>query len=131
MKRYVKLSIFAEKAPKEGLSLEGRLLGLISEGQFEELLETSSKLRNKIYTVATTPLKKVNNFGEEEVKGKRMVVALRKCAGGTVVGKDVFISGPIQLIGHFSENGYKDDGADMGISTENDTYIELKEVEKC
>ena len=98
---------------------EGRLLGLVDDGQFHALM-TKKRLQNKILSGATVPLKEIQENYKAGFGGLRMVLAIRKINDNTIGGKHMFISERLDYIGN-------EDGKGIGILGEDNGYYMVEE----
>lgn len=99
---------------------QGRLLGLIDDKEFHCIMKHRST-QNKIFSGETKPLKEIID-SYQNLEGLRLVVALKKIDGKSVLGKkQLFISEKLNYIASQTTD------KKIGILGEEDEYYEVTE----
>lgn len=77
------------------LTYKGRLLGLLSQGEFNKVLKDET-VRSKLWTVETVPLEAIAE--RLEVENMRIALAIKKKDGKEVWQKRLFISEELDML---------------------------------
>lgn len=82
-----------------GIEYEGRLLGVITEEEFNRTINSKS-LQAKTFTKPTLSIRAFASAfpKNEDVKGLRLVIAVRKRDERDLLGKHLYISEPMDFI---------------------------------
>jgi len=120
MSRKVQTQIEVWSGGDNGIKYKGRLLGLITDSEFNAILKSGS-LQKKVATKETIPLEEITD-NHKDLSGYRLVLAIRSKDGITSVGKKLFISERLHLMSYVRASR-----GECGITAESDSYLFIKE----
>jgi hypothetical protein len=103
-----------------GHSVSGRLLGLIDDAEFFNLVK-NKKLRKKAFSAETKPLEEIAK-GYVTLDGLRLVLAKKRENGRKVMGKELFVSQKLTMIAEVPSSG-----GGLAVIDEDDDYLVLEE----
>lgn len=113
-----KTTVTLELTDNEGKEYKGRLLGLINDNEFFKIMR-SQRIQNKLFSYKTVPLSEIAEYAD--LKGLRLVIAVKEINGTTTIGKHLFITDNLSMVTQVQTEGQ------VGILTENDEYILVTE----
>jgi hypothetical protein len=114
-KRRVKVDVFAIGADK---SYDGRLLGLIDDAEFNNLL-TDRATQTKCKTRSTMTVKEIVE-NHQSLDGLRLMVVVSKI-NGDISPPTLFISERLHMVGYVKPN------SSCGFSGESDSWLMVEE----
>lgn len=100
------------------LSIEGRLLGFITEKEFKVILGHNS-LKNKLFTIPS--LKSIDDLVHSSIEGLRVILTTKTINQIPIVHKALFISDLIVELEYKSSDGI------WSSATKNGKYMEVME----
>jgi len=103
-----------------GVKYKGRLLGLITDKEFNAIIK-STDLQKKVITKETVLLSEITD-NHKDLSGYRLMLAIKSKDGVAVVGKKLFISERLHLMSYV-----RPARNECGITGEVDSYLFIKE----
>jgi hypothetical protein len=105
---------------EDGIKYQGRLLGLITDEEFNAIMNSAS-LQKRVITKETVPLREITE-NYKDLSGHRIVLAIKSKNDVVVMGKKLFISERLHLMSYV-----RDAKGECGITGETDSYLFIKE----
>jgi len=122
----VVVEIYTSKSLVDLETFQGRLLGYITEHDFDAML-SSEKMRNSIFSKKTIKLSELDKAGAA-INNNRLLFTVTKANDDDVFGKFLFITTPIMSKIQYTEKE-RTTIEFMGLETRDGEYISIVEEE--